>query len=66
MQVAEAQVLASRDGTVTESVAAYEIEEVTFPESGDTAGSSSTADEPVVATAWPVVTPLQPAPGAGI
>jgi hypothetical protein len=61
MQVAEAQVLASRDGTVSESVAAYEIE-VTFPESGDTAESSSTADEPVVATALPVVTPLQPAP----
>jgi hypothetical protein len=61
MQVAEAQVLASRDGTVTESVAAYEIE-VTFPESGDTAQSSSTADEPVVATALPAVTPLQPAP----
>jgi hypothetical protein len=61
MQVAEAQVLASRDGTVTESVAAYEIE-VTFPESGDTAESSSTADEPVVATALPAVTPLQPAP----
>jgi hypothetical protein len=55
MQVAEAQVLASRDGTVSESVAAYEIE-VTFPESGDT------ADEPVVATALPVATPLQPAP----
>ena len=31
MQVAEAQVLASRDETVSESVAAYEIE-VTFPE----------------------------------
>jgi hypothetical protein len=61
MQVAEAQVLASRDGTITESVAAYEIE-VTFPESGDTAESSSTADEPVVATALPAVTPLQPAP----
>ena len=61
MQVAEAQVLASRDGTITESVAAYEIE-VTFPESGDTAESSSTADEPVVATALPTVTPLQPAP----
>jgi hypothetical protein len=61
MQVAEAQVLASRDGTVTESVAAYEIE-VTFPESGDTAQSSSTADEPVVATALPAVTPLQSAP----
>jgi hypothetical protein len=61
MQVAEAQVLASRDGTVSESVAAYEIE-VTFPESGDTAESSSTADEPVVATALPAVTPLQPAP----
>jgi hypothetical protein len=61
MQVAEAQVLASRDGMVSESVAAYEIE-VTFPESGDAAESSSTADEPVVATALPVVTPLQPAP----
>jgi hypothetical protein len=61
MQVAEAQVLASRDGTVSESVAAYEIE-VTFPESGDTAESSDTADEPVVATALPMVTPLQPAP----
>jgi hypothetical protein len=55
MQVAEAQVLASRDGTVSESVAAYEIE-VTFPESGDT------DDEPVVATTLPVVTLLQPAP----
>jgi hypothetical protein len=61
MQVAEAQVLASRDGTVSESVAAYEIE-VTFPESGDTAESRDTADEPVVATALPMVTPLQPAP----
>jgi hypothetical protein len=61
MQVAEAQVLASRDGTVSESVAAYEIE-VTFPESGDTAESSNTADEPVAATALPMVTPLQPAP----
>jgi hypothetical protein len=61
MQVAEAQVLASRDGTVSESVAAYEIE-VTFPESDDTAESSDTADEPVVATALPMVTPLQPAP----
>jgi hypothetical protein len=55
MQVAEAQVLASRDGTITESVAAYEIE-VTFPDSGDM------ADEPVAATALPQVTPLQPAP----
>jgi hypothetical protein len=59
MQVAEAQVLASRDETVTESVAAYEIE-VTFPDSGDTALSSDKASEP--ATALPIVTPLQPAP----
>jgi hypothetical protein len=55
MQVAEAQALASLDGTVSESVAAYEIE-VTFPDSSDT------ADEPAVATALPVVTPLQPVP----
>ena len=61
MQVADAQALASCDGTISESVAAYEIE-VTFPESGDTAESSDTADEPVVATALPMVTPLQPAP----
>jgi hypothetical protein len=61
MQVAEAQALASLDGTTSESVAAYEIE-VTFPDSSDTAVSSSTADEPSVATALPVVTPLQPAP----
>jgi len=54
MQVAEAQVLASRDGTITESVAAYEIE-VTFPESNDM------ADEPAAATALPEVTRLQPA-----
>ena len=55
MQVAEAQVLASRDGTISESVAAYEIE-VTFSESGDT------ADKPITASALPVVTPPQPAP----
>jgi hypothetical protein len=61
MQVAEAQVLASRDETVTESVAAYEIE-VTFPDSGDTALPGDTAEEPVAATALPMVTPLQPAP----
>jgi hypothetical protein len=55
MQVAEAQVLASRDGTISESVAAYEIE-VTFSESSDT------TDEPITASALPAVTPLQPAP----
>ena len=55
MQVAEAQALASLDGTVSESVAAYEIE-VTFPDSRDT------ADEPAAATALPVVTPLQSVP----
>jgi hypothetical protein len=55
MQVAEAQVLASRDETISESVAAYEIE-VTFSESGDT------ADKPITASALPVVTPPQPAP----
>ena len=55
MQVAEAQVLASRDGTISESVAAYEIE-VTFSESGDM------ADKPITASALPVVTPPQPAP----
>jgi hypothetical protein len=43
MQVADAQALASVDGTISESVAAYEIE-VTFPD------SSETADEPVAAT----------------
>jgi hypothetical protein len=55
MQVADAQALASVDGTISESVAAYEIE-VTFPD------SSETADEPVAATVLPIVTPLQPAP----
>jgi hypothetical protein len=55
MQVADAQALASVDGTISESVAAYEIE-VTFPD------SSETADEPVAATVLPMVTPLQPAP----
>jgi hypothetical protein len=55
MQVAEAQALASQDETISESLAAYEIE-VTFPESSDT------ADMPVAATALPVVTPLRPAP----
>ena len=55
MQVADAQALASVDGTISESVAAYEIE-VTFPD------SSETADEPVAATALPVVTPLQSVP----
>ena len=59
MQVAEAQVLASRDETISESVAAYEIE-VTFPD------SSKTADEPVAATALPVVTPLQSVPKPAI
>ncbi len=61
MQVAEAQVLASRDETISESVAAYEIE-VTFPESGGTTETSDTTDEPITASALPVVTPLQPAP----
>src|SRR5580693_6357867 len=46
MQVADAQALASVDGTISESVAAYEIE-VTFPD------SSETADEPVAATVLP-------------
>jgi hypothetical protein len=55
MQVADAQALASVDGTISESVAAYEIE-VTFPD------SSETADEPVAATVLPMVTPLQRAP----
>jgi hypothetical protein len=55
MQVAEAQALASVDGTISESVAAYEIE-VTFPD------SSETADEPAAATVLPVVTPLQSVP----
>ena len=60
MQVAEAQVLASREGMVSESVAAYEIE-VTFPDS-DPAESREVADEPVAPTALPVVTPLQSVP----
>jgi hypothetical protein len=55
MQVADAQALASCDETISESVAAYEIE-VTFPD------SSEQADEPVAATALPVVTPLQSVP----
>ena len=55
MQVADAQALASVDGTISESVAAYEIE-VSFPD------SSEMADEPVAATVLPMVTPLQPAP----
>ena len=60
MQVAEAQVLASRDETIGESVAAYEIE-VTFPESSGTTETRDNTDEPITASALPVVTPLQPA-----
>ena len=60
MQVAEAQVLASRDETIGESVAAYEIE-VTFPESSGTTETSDKTDEPIADSALPVVTPLQPA-----